>query len=141
MSNELNMRIDEYYRAREQYESAKAESDLRDKIRRTKEHELVNFMMENQIKSVAREDGTKPILVSSITISCTGDNAEEIREWLKTTVGDDRDFLVTAPHKPSVLAHVRKQIEEKGLDPQDFPAFLQVNTRPTLRVDGWTKRE
>lgn len=140
MSDELNMRIDEYYSAREKYESAKAESDLLDKVRRAKEHELVNFMMENQLKSVAREDGSKPILVSSISISCTGDNAEEIREWLKETVGDDRDFLVTAPHKPSVLAHVKKKIEQEGFDPTDFPTFLQVNTRPTLRVDGWTKR-
>lgn len=136
---ELNTRIDTYYEARERYEKAKEISNKAEKEWRAKEHELVNYMIENQIKSVSRADGTKPLLVSQVSISCTADNAEEIREWLKEKYGDDRDFLVTTPHKPTVLAKIKQEIEE-GSDPTDFPQFLSVNTRPTLRVDGWTKR-
>ena len=140
MSDELNAKIDAYYAARRDYDIAHKASSDADKVRRAKERELVDYMIENQIKSLAREDGTKPILVSATSISCTQENAEEIRQWLLENEGDDSDYMVTVLSKPAVLELVKKKIKA-GDDPTDFPLFLKVDTRPTLRVDGWKSLE
>jgi len=139
MTDALNAKIATYYQARDYYDLAKHASDEADKVRREKERELVDYMIEHQIKKVSLADGTTPILVSATSISVTMDNYEAIREWLRDTVGDDADFLVTIPHKPAILEHVKKRIEQ-GDAPQDFPDFLKCDTRPALRVDGWKTR-
>lgn len=139
MDDALNLKIDAYYEARSAYDEAHALSVEADKLRRQKERELIDYMIEHQIKKVERADGTTPLLVQGVTISVTQENYEEIREWLRETVGDDADFLVTVPHKPAILEHVKKQLEE-GVDAQDMPAFLKCDTRPALRVNGWKSR-
>jgi hypothetical protein len=136
MSDELNLKIDAYYAARRDYDDKKAASNQADAERRRLERELVDYMMEHQIKSVDRMDGTKPLLASSVSASVTKENAEEIRAWLLETVGDDSDFMETIVSKPAVVELLKKRIKE-GDDPSDFPAFLKVDTRPTLRVNGW----
>jgi hypothetical protein len=141
MSDQLNAKIEAYYMARSSYDAAKAASDEAYSAMRVKEAALVDYMLENGIKSVDRDDGTKPLLAKATSISVTQDNYEQVREWLRETVGDDADFLVTIPHKPAILEYVKKQIEKEKLDDSDFPAFLQCSTRPTLRVNGWKGRE
>lgn len=135
----INQKIEAYYEARAAYDVAKKISDDADALRRVKERELVDYMIENQIKKVSLADGTTPMLVKAVSISVTQENYDSIREWLRNTVGDDADFLVTIPHKPTILEMVKKKIED-GDDPTDFPDFLKCDTRPTLRVDGWKSR-
>lgn len=135
----LNDRITAYYQARASYDKAKAASDAADGLRREKERELVDYMIEHQLKKVSLTDGTTPMLVNAVSISVTQENYDAIRTWLKDSVGDDADFIVTIPHKPAILAHVKKRLED-GDDPSDMPEFLKCDTRPTLRVDGWKGR-
>lgn len=135
----LNAKIEAYYEARAEYDRLKALSDAADRVRRDRERELVDYMIENQIKKVSLADGTTPLLVQAISCSVTQENYDDIREWLRNSVGDDADFIVTIPHKPTILEHIKKLVKE-GDDPADFPAFLKVDTRPTLRVDGWKGR-
>ena len=139
MSDALNKKLDAYYQAREAYDIAKANSDRQDAFRREKERELVDFMIENKFPKIARDDGSTTMLVKAVTCSVTQENYDDIREWLRQTYGDETDFLVTIPHKPAILEAVKKSIES-GTDSSDFPAFLRVDTRPTLRVDGWKTR-
>lgn len=139
MSAELNAKIDAYYEARAAYDDAHRISSEADAFRRQKERELVDFMIENGIKKVERADGTMPLLVSAASIACNAENAEQIRKWLVEVVGDDADFMVHVLHKPAVLEYVKAELK-KGSDPTDFPAFLKVDSRPTLRVDGWKGR-
>lgn len=139
--DQLNSRIETYYMARASYDAAKAVSDEAYKGFRAKETELVEYMLEHKIKSVKREDGTTPTLVNTVSISVTQENYEQIRQWLRDTVGDDTDFLVTIPHKPAITEYVKRQIEKEKLDSSDFPEFLQCSTRPTMRVTGWKGRE
>lgn len=140
MSAELNAKIDAYYEARADYDEKHKASSEADAVRRQRERELVDYMMEHQIKKIAREDGTTPMLVSATSIACNKDNAEQIREWLRDTEGDDADYMETVLSKPAVLELVKKKLKQ-GDDPTDFPEFLKVDSRPTLRVDGWAGRE
>jgi hypothetical protein len=139
MNDELNARVDAYYEARDAYDEAHRISSEADGLRRQRERELVDYMIEHQIKKFERTDGTTPILVSATSIACNQENAEQIREWLTEKVGDDTDFMVTVLHKPAVLEYVKKEIKA-GADPTEFPEFLKCDTRPTLRVDGWKSR-
>jgi len=140
MTDTLNNLTDIYFAARDQYELAKKRSDLMHEEWRATERNLVDYMIENGIKKVGRADGTTPMLVNAVSISVTQENYDAISQWLKDTLGDDKDFLVTIPHKPTILDYVKKQIAE-GSDPSDFPVFLHCDTRPTLRVDGWKTRQ
>jgi hypothetical protein len=136
MSAELNAKIDAYYEARADYDAKHKASSDADKVRRARERELVDYMIEHQIKKVSRNDGTTPLLVSATSIACNQENAEQIRKWLVETEGDDSDYMVNVLSKPAVLELVKKKIKQ-GDDPTEFPEFLKVDARPTLRVDGW----
>jgi hypothetical protein len=137
--SEFNAKIQAYYEARAAYDEAHRVSSEADAVRRQKERELVDYMIEHQIKKVSLDDGTTPILVSAASIACNQENAEAIRQWLVNTEGDDSDYMVTVVSKPAVLELVKKKLKA-GEDPTDFPDFLKVDTRPTLRVDGWKTR-
>lgn len=141
MSDTLNTKIDAYYAARQAYDEFKKLSDEADRIRRAREAELVDYMIENQIKSVDRADGSKPLLVNSVSISVVKENAESIREWIRGLVGDDKDYVETLPNKSAVLELVKTKLQVDLMDPSEFPAFLKVDTRPSLRVNGWKGRE
>jgi hypothetical protein len=134
--NELNLKTELYYEARRDYDQKKALSNEADKVRRQREADLVDYMIEHQIKGFDREDGTKPLLVSSVSISVTKDNYDAIRQWLMETEGDDSDFVETIVSKPAVLELVKKKLKA-GDDVTDFPDFLKPDTRPSLRVYGW----
>lgn len=134
----LNQLIDDYYEARREYERLRTLATAAELTRRSKEAKLVDYMLEHEIKSVDRMDGTKPLLAKTTTISVTKDKADQIRAWLVATVGDDKDYVETLPSKSAVLELVKKMIEKDLVDPSEFPEFLSVNTRPTLRVNGWT---
>jgi hypothetical protein len=136
MSNELNLKAEAYYEARRDYEAKKAASNIADTERRRREAELVDYMIEHQIKSFDRNDGTKPLLAASVSISVTKDNYDQIRAWLLETEGDDKDYVETVVSKPAVLELVKKKLKA-GDDVSDFPDFLKPDTRPTLRVNGW----
>ena len=131
----LVAKFEKYREAREAYEVAHAASAEAHKAWRAAERELVDLMLDQHVKKVTIGELT-PLLVNAVSISVTQDNYDSIREWLVETVGDDKDFVVTVPHKPTVLQHVKKLVEEG----EEIPAFLQCDTRPTLRVDGWRSR-
>lgn len=137
---DFNDKADAYYQARDEYDRAKEVSDSAHRKWRASERELVDFMLENDIKKVTRADGTTPMLVRGINISVTKGKFDEIRDYFKGAIGDDKDFIETVVSKPVVLEWVKRHIEEDGWDETDFPSCLSVNTRPTLRVDGWGKR-
>lgn len=136
----LTTLFDCYFAAREAYDSAKKASDEADKLRREAEKKVVDYMIENGITKVSLADGVTPLLANTVTISVTQESYEDIRAWLRASVGDDKDFLVTIPHKPAILELVKQRIDE-GVDTSELPAFLKVSTRPTLRVMGWKGRE
>lgn len=136
MSDKLNNLTEIYYAARRDYDQKKQLSNEADKVRRAREAELVDYMIEHQIKSVSRNDGTTPLLAASVSISVTKDNYQQIRDWLLQTEGDDKDYVETIVSKPAVLELVKKKLKA-GDDVTDFPDFLKPDTRPTLRVNGW----
>lgn len=137
MNEALNAKLDAYYAARRDYEAKKKVSNEAYAAWRRTETAVIDAMLENQVKSLERDDGTKPSLVRSATVSVTKDNFDEIRQWLTEQVGDDKDFVDTVVSKPAVLAFVKKLVDKEKWDETDFPACLSVSTRPTLRVAGW----
>lgn len=136
---DINDKIDAYYAAREEYEQAKELSTAAAKKWRRMESELVDLMLDQGIKKISRDDGTTPLLARSCSISCTKANYDDIRAHLCETLGDDKDFVEQVVSKSAVLDWVKQQVEE-GSEEADFPDFLKVNLRPTLRVDGWKSR-
>jgi hypothetical protein len=136
MSSELNDKIEAYYSARRDYDAKKKISNEADSIRRQREAELVDYMIEHQHKSVKRDDGTTPLLVSAVSISVGKEDFDAIREWIRNDVGDDTDFIETVVSKPAVLELVKKKLKA-GDDVTDLPQCLKADTRPTLRVNGW----
>tara|TARA_R110000772_G_C13309802_1_gene439836 strand:- start:11347 stop:11790 length:444 start_codon:yes stop_codon:yes gene_type:complete len=130
----------DYYDARTEYDVAKAESDRLEKLWRAQESKLIEKMMGDGVKSVTLSDGSRPTLAKGVSVKCNKDTHDQVRAWLLETVGDDSDFVETLPNRHKVAAHVKKEIEEKGMDPDDFPDFLAVSVKPTMRVLGWTKR-
>src|SRR5690606_17634415 len=122
--------------ARLAYEKAKAESNRQEELWRAEEQRLIDAMLEAGVKSVVLADGSKPSLTRSCKVRCTKDNAAAVRAWLCDTVGSDDDFIETLPNRFKVAAHVKKAIEN-GADEGSFPPFLEVSTRPSIRVYGW----
>ncbi|MCP4899931.1 MAG: hypothetical protein GY906_23430 [bacterium] len=140
MSSKLNNKIEAYYAARADYDEKKQISDAADKMRRHREAELVDCMMEEKIKKVSRDDGTTPALANIVSIGIKKEDFDSIRIWLNDTIGDESDFVEEVVSKPALLEHVKKLILEEKFDPSELPAFLHCDTRPTLRVTGWKTR-
>lgn len=136
MSTILNSQVTNYYTARLAYERAKSESNRLEELWRAEEQKLIDAMLEAGVKSVTLEDGSKPTLTRSCKVSCTKDNATEVRSWLCEVHGSDDDFIETLPNRFKVAAFVKKKIEG-GVDEATFPPFLKVSTRPSIRVYGW----
>jgi hypothetical protein len=134
--DELNTKTEAYYDARREYDLAKSISNAKAFTWRQKEQELVDYMIEHQLKKFSRDDGTTPTLVNSVNISVVKGNFEEIRQWLIDTEGDDSDYLETVVSKPAVLALVKKKLKA-GDDVTDLPDYLKASSRPSLRVTGW----
>ena len=130
----------EYYEARTSYDEAKAESDRLEKLWRVQESKLIEKMMDEGVKSVTLDDGSRPTLAKGVSVKCNKETHSQVRQWLLDTVGDDSDFVETLPNRFKVAAHVKKLIEEQHADPEGFPEFLAVSVKPTMRVLGWTKR-
>lgn len=139
MTSQLLEQQQRYYDARTQYDIAKAESDRLEKLWRAEEEQLVERMVEANVKSVQFADGSKPTLVKNVSAKCNQGNQAEVRQWLIDTEGDDSDFLKTEADRHKVNAHIKKQIEA-GADPEDYPDFLSVSVRPNVRVYGWKNR-
>jgi hypothetical protein len=136
MSTILNNQVTNYYQARLEYEKAKRESNRLEELWRAEEQKLIDAMLDANVKSVTLADGSKPSLTRSCKVKCTKDNATAVRSWLCETVGSDDDFIETLPNRFKVAAYVKKQIEN-GADEATFPPFLEVSTRPSIRVYGW----
>lgn len=136
MSTILNSQVTNYYNARTEYERAKTESNRLEALWRVEEQKLIDAMLDAAVKSVTLADGSKPTLTKSCKVRCTKDNADAVRAWLVETTGSDDDFIETLPNRFKVAAHVKKAIE-RGVDEASFPTFLEVSTRPSIRVYGW----
>ena len=137
----LNKKLDNYYAKRRDYEAKKKVSNDAHKAWRAAEAEVVDEMLSQKVKSLERDDGTKPGLVKAVALSVVQANAEAIREWIVEQVGDDKDYVDTVVSKSAVGELVKKLIEKDKWDESDFPAVLSVSTRPTLRVTGWKALE
>lgn len=136
----LDQKIDAYYAARADYDTKKEASNAADKIRRSAETELVDYMIENQVQGHKRTDGTAVTLKRTVSIRMNKGIFEPVRLWLCDTVGDDADYIETVVSKSAVLEHVKKLIIEDDVDPADLPDCLGVDARPTLAVTGWNQR-
>lgn len=136
MSTILNNQVTNYYSARLAYEKAKSESNRLEELWRAEEQKLIDAMLDAGVKNVTLADGSKPSLTRSVKVKCTKDNASKVRQWLCDTIGSDDDFIETLPNRFKVAAFVKKEIE-KGADEATFPTFLEVSTRPSIRVYGW----
>lgn len=134
--SKLHDAIQSYYTARRHAETLRREAADAEIERRRLEQALVDVMLEEKVNSLALDDGTRPTLHKQVNISVTKDNFDNIREWLLTAVGDDKDFLETVVSKPAVLRLVKDRLKE-GYDESEFPAVLRVSTRPGIRVAGW----
>ena len=135
---DLNDYTESLYKARIAYEDAKAEADRKHAVWRAKETELIDEMLAAHLRALPRDDGTSPTLKKSVACSVTKDNDEEVRKWLIEFTGDDSDFVKEAVSKPAVAELIKAKIAE-GMDPIEFPNFLNVSSRPTLVVNGWTQ--
>jgi len=129
-----------YADARLAYEEAKEESNRLEEAWRVEEAKLVDAMLNAGLKNFTNDDGTKPTLTKNASVKCNKDNADDVREWLVDTVGDDTDFVEETVNRFKVAAHVKKKLEA-GADESEFPAFLGLNTRPAIRVYGWNKAQ
>lgn len=136
MSTILNSQVTKYYEARLAYEQKRAEATTLEEKWRAEEQKLIDAMLDAQVKSVTLADGSRPSLTKSCKVRCTKDNADAVRAWLVETTGSDDDFIETLPNRFKVAAHVKKAIE-RGADEASFPSFLEVSTRPSIRVYGW----
>lgn len=136
----LNEKIEAYYEARADYEAKAAIATDAEKLRRKLEYELIDLMMEEGVTKISLDDGTTPTLVKSCSASITKDNFDDIREWLRETVGDDSDYIETIVSKSAVMERVKHLLDVEKWDETDLPQFLRVSTRPTIRVTGWKQR-
>lgn len=137
----LKSTIAEYYAARKEAEEARRIAAEKEGISRALEQKVVDMMLENGTNSLSMDDGTRPTLVKRVNISVTQDNNEEVRKWLLEFVGDDTPYIVTQADKWRVHKLVKEKMEREGFDQSDFPSFLNVSTRPGIRVGGWQGRE
>lgn len=137
MTNTLTDTIKTYYAARTKYEEAKAEATRLLAISNAAENEVIDALIDAKQKSITFEDGTKPTLVKSVTISCTKDNFDLIRSWLVQTFGDDKDYVEETVNKWTLLAKIKSMLEKGEQDESFFPPVLKLNSRPGLRVWGW----
>ena len=139
--SKLTDKVAVYYEARESYETAKALSDSAHKDMKRAENEVIDAMIDEGTRSIGLDDGTNCSLRSSFSISVAKDNFHAIREWLLDTVGDDKDFVEEVVSKPAVLDYIRAAVDAGKLDESGIPAFLNLNTRPTVNVRNWTNRK
>jgi hypothetical protein len=138
MADNLMSLVAAHHEARAAYDVAKKLSDDAHREWRDRERALIDYMLEQGVQKISCDDGTTPTLVQGVSISVTQENFDAIRAYLREKTGDDADFIVTIPHKPTILEWVKKQAAA-GED--DFPDFLKFDTRPTMRVVGWKGRE
>ena len=135
----INDLIDDYYAARAAHDDAKARATELEKSRRAAEAKLIDFMLDEGTTGVKRDDGTSVGLRQSVSLSCTKDNTDPIREWLMDELGDDSDFVEEVVSKPALTELVKNRIAQ-GCGEDDFPEFMRVNTRPIISVQGWKNR-
>lgn len=124
-----------YRTAREEYDEKKKASDNADKERRTAERSLIDYMLEIGVAKFGTEDDLQPIIVQQQSIQVNKENSEQIRQWLRDTVGDESDFMKTELSKSAVLERVKEVVKEGG----EVPEFLGLKESPGLRVLGWQK--
>jgi hypothetical protein len=137
----LTDKILNYYEARAAYDTAKALSDSAHKDMKRAENDVIDAMLDEGTRSVGLDDGTSCSLRKQFTISVTKDNFHAIRTWLMDTVGDDKDFVEEVVSKPALLDFIRAAVDAGKLDEEAVPPFLNLNTRPTVNVRGWSKRD
>ena len=125
-----------YYFQRQTYEDAKKVSDNLEKDMRKAERDLVDAMLDQQMRSFSRNDGTSIFLREHVNVQVIKANAEAIKDWLLSEVGDYADFVEETVSKAAVTEFVKSRLKQ-GEAPADFPAILNVTTRPVLNVKGW----
>lgn len=129
-----------YFNARTAYEDARDYATKLEAEMRVEEAKLVDAMLDAGVKNLTMSDGARPTLTKNTSVSCNKDNYDQVREWLVETVGDDADYVEETVNRHKVAGMVKKKLEA-GADESEFPAFLQLSTRPAIRVYGWKGRD
>lgn len=104
---------------------------------RIAESELIDAMLDDEIKSWTDESGARVQTVRHFGISCTQENADLVEEWLRETAGDAEQFKVSKLDKSAIEAYLKRLVEEEGTPQDDIPEFFRLSTRPGIRVNGW----
>lgn len=132
--------VEAYIQARAHHDECKAvASEAYSAMMRAKAR-MIDEMLNEETKSIKREDGVTISLRRSFTLSVTKDNTDAIREWLIEAYGDDSPYVKEVVDKKALTDKVKAEVEA-GADEQDLPEFLAVSTRPDVTVRGWRNAE
>src|SRR4030095_8213651 len=124
---------DEYFAAREHYESAKRLVADRAKVMYAKMNDWIDAMKVEKMKFYPRTDGRLVSLKKSFKFSCTKANRDDTREWLVEKFRDDAEFIEEVVNKKALGERIA-DLDKKGFP---LPEFLHVSSRPSVSVRGW----
>lgn len=99
---------------------------------------LIDEMQAVHMTTLTLENGMKPTLVQSVRTKPLKQNEQAVREWLQQEVEDSHTYFEERLIERRLNALVKERIE-KGFDPVELPAILNIQTRPSLRVVGWDR--
>jgi hypothetical protein len=134
-------KIADYYEARAYWDRVHAESSAAHTAMKRAETEAVEAMLDEDITSIGRDDGTHVSLRKQFLCSVTEHNEDRVREWLTEVEGDDAQFVVEKVHKPALVEWMKDKFEQAVMDEGDVPEFLKFTQRPALTVRGWKTRK
>jgi hypothetical protein len=92
---------------------------------RSIERELVEEMLQKDMRAVTTGDGTKVHLRRYETCSVSKENEGQVRDWLREIHGDDHAFEVASLAKAAVVDYIKAQLEAGAFTETDIPDFLQ----------------
>lgn len=136
MNDKITTLFANYKTQREISETKAKLAKLESKKLRAIENDLVEAMLEAQVKQIGTEDECTLHLRRKIGVSVTEDNREATRDWLTEELGDDQPFMEEVISKTAMTELVEKRVKGGAVE-EDFPDFLKVNLHPGVAVHGW----
>ncbi len=110
---------------------------------RAAEWELIDQMLDDDVRSVPDASGSSVSTARQWTIACNAENKLEVEQFLVETYGDVEVFKTFILDKGAIVAKLRADCEDEDheLVEDELPAFFGLNTRPQLRIKGWDKKK
>ena len=132
---------DIYYEWRRRHQEAKAAAaDIAQRLWHA-EQALIDAMLNEDMKTMKREDGTTVSLRRKFSCSVTQKNQDDIRDWLVERFGDDSEYVKEIVDKPALAAKLQSMLDEDEIEIDNLPEFLSASTRPAVSVRGWGNLE